>query len=62
MFYAHRLVALHFLENPDNLPLVNHKDANKLNNCLNNLRLITPSGNALEAYYSQKTNLSCKKV
>ena len=37
MFYAHRLVAEHFLENPNLLPIVNHKDGNKLNNQLSNL-------------------------
>ena len=30
--YIHRLVALHFIPNPDNKPEVNHKDANKSNN------------------------------
>lgn len=33
----HRLVALTFLDNPDNLPVVNHKDENKLNNSVDNL-------------------------
>ena len=32
-----RLVAQAFLPNPDNLPEVNHKDENKLNNCVDNL-------------------------
>lgn len=36
-FQVHRLVALHFLPNPDNLPEVNHKDENKLNNNAENL-------------------------
>ena len=35
--YIHRLVALHFIPNPNNLPQVNHKDENKENNCVDNL-------------------------
>lgn len=34
---VHRLVALAFIPNPDNLPEVNHKDENKENNCAANL-------------------------
>lgn len=35
--YVHRLVAQHFIPNPDNLPEVNHKDGNKGNNIELNL-------------------------
>jgi hypothetical protein len=36
-FFRHRLVAMHFIPNPYNLPEVNHKDLNKLNNYYTNL-------------------------
>lgn len=36
-FYVHRVVANNFLENLNNLPEVNHKDENKLNNRVDNL-------------------------
>lgn len=36
-YYIHRMVANAFIPNPDNLPQVNHKDENKLNNCVGNL-------------------------
>ena len=50
MFYAHRLVAEHFLENPNFLPTVNHKDGNKLNNQLSNLEWVSYSENTKHAH------------
>jgi len=36
-FLLHRLVAMTFIPNPNNLPEVNHKDENKSNNSKDNL-------------------------
>ena len=36
-FKGHRLVAETFIDNPYNLPMINHKDENKSNNAVSNL-------------------------
>lgn len=46
IFSIHRLVAIYFIPNPDNLPEVNHKDHIRSNNNVNNLEWCTRSYNA----------------
>lgn len=48
--YSHRLVAIHFIPNPDNLSDVNHKDGNKSNNSINNLEWMSHKDNIIHSY------------
>ena len=56
---AHRLVAQTFIPNPNNLPEVNHKDQNKLNNNVENLEWCDRNYNA---QYSQARHYIVENV
>ena len=56
--YVHRLVAQAFLENPNNLEEVNHKDGNKWNNNVDNLEWVSKSENAKHAFDLGLRNIS----
>lgn len=58
-YYLHRLVALLFIPNPNNLPYINHKDGNKSNNCVDNLEWCTKSENEKHAW---RTGLKNKQT
>ena len=53
-FSIHRLVAIKYLDNPNNYKIINHKDGNKLNNNVSNLEWCDVSTNTKHAY---KNNL-----
>ena len=49
-YTVHKLVALHFIHNPNLYPCINHIDGNKENNRVDNLEWCTHSYNNKEAY------------
>ena len=58
---VHRLVALAFIPNPNNLPEVNHKDENKENNYVNNLEFCDTKYNCNYGTRNERKAESCMK-
>lgn len=61
-YAIHRLVALTFIENPENKEQVNHIDGNKLNNAVSNLEWNTCSENNLHKFQIGLGNNFTRKI
>jgi hypothetical protein len=54
----HRLLAIHFIPNPENKKYVDHSDNNKLNNSISNLRWVTRNENSRNRNSNKNTSSS----
>lgn len=60
-FWIHRLVAQAFIPNPNNYPIVNHKDENPQNNVFSNLEWCTHKYNANYGHAREKMSAKSTK-
>lgn len=56
---VHRIVAEAFIPNPDNYPMVNHKDEVKSNNCVENLEWCSNSYNVQYSAHKRHKKVKC---
>lgn len=61
-FSVHRLVALAFIPNPENLPEINHKDETHDNNCADNLEWCTRKYNLNYGTYRERMSKTQKEA
>jgi hypothetical protein len=61
-FALHRLVAMTFLDNPENKEHVNHKDGEKLNNAVENLEWCTNQENQIHKFQAGLGNNFTRKI
>ncbi len=61
-FRIHRLIALHYIPNPHNYPCVDHKDRNRQNNSIDNLRWCSYSTNNQNTGVFITNKLSIKNI
>ena len=61
-YALHRLIALTFIQNPNNKQQVNHIDGNKTNNCLDNLEWVTNEENQIHKFKIGLGNNFTRKI
>ena len=61
-YTVHRLIALQFIDNPDNKICVDHIDRNKSNNNVENLRWVSLSENQMNRTISKNNKSTCTGV
>ncbi len=61
-FKIHRLIALHYIPNPNNYECVDHKDRNRQNNSIDNLRWVTNQMNCQNRGVSKNNKLGISNI
>ncbi len=62
LFRIHRLLGTHYIPNPDNKPIIDHINRDKLDNRLENLRWVTNSENQHNTGTSKNNSSGYKNV
>jgi hypothetical protein len=61
-FLIHRLIGLHYIENPHNYPCIDHIDRNRKNNSISNLRWVNQSMNEQNKDVQKNNQLQIKNI